>query len=161
VRRFSQVLFDELRVERGTDRGSEGLLHQTCFLAFAFLAYERGVVSTQALDEHGLRQRLIDARVPGPFDHLVIAVTDHPADSGGLWPADFDLLGRGAGRISVDVVVTDEMHDAGFRARVEEALPGIEEVRCVSDGSSEDPGLRQPVIVRPAESPDASCWIHR
>ena len=160
VRRFSQVLFKELRVERGTDRGSEGLLHQTCFLAFAFLGYERGVAATGALDEHGLRQRLIETRASGPFDHLVVAVTDHPADSGGLWPADFDLLGRLAGPVAVDVVITDELHDAGFRLRVEEALPGIEEVRSDTGRSNQDVGGR-PVIIRPADAPEASCWTHR
>ncbi len=157
VRRFSQVLFDELRVERGTDRGSESLVHQTCFLAFAFLAYERGVTAAGALDEHALRRQLIDCRAAGPFDHLVIAVTDHPADAGGLWPADFDLLGRLAGPVDVDVVITDEMHDAGFRARIEEALPDIAEVRSEPAESTGNVGPPRPVIVCTTPAAEA-CW---
>ena len=42
VRRMARAIFDELRVERGTDRGSEGLIHQASFMGFAFLGYDRG-----------------------------------------------------------------------------------------------------------------------
>src|SRR5688572_694768 len=38
TRRFARAIFDDLRVERGTDRGSEGLIDQTRFLGFTFLA---------------------------------------------------------------------------------------------------------------------------
>ncbi len=161
VRRFAQVLFDDLRVERGTDRGSESLIHQTCFLAFAFLAYERGVAGADALDEHGLRRRLIATRPTLPFDHLVVAVADDPADPRGLWPADFDLLGRLAGLIDVDVVITDELHDAGFRARIEESLPGIEEIRADAAVPGAGVASASPVIVRPGGSPELPWIVHR
>jgi hypothetical protein len=144
VRRFCGVLFDELRVERGTDRGSESLIHQTCFLTFAFLAYERGVAGSGSLDEHALRDRLLATDPPLPFNHLVVSVADHPADPRGLWPADFDLLGRLTGLAALDVVVTDETHDAGFRERLEQELPGIEEVGVEEAGlSSPATGARQ------------------
>ena len=45
VRRFAQAVFAQLRGERGLDRGTDSLIQQTCFLGFAFLAYERGLVT--------------------------------------------------------------------------------------------------------------------
>ncbi len=142
VRRFVRALFEELRVERGTDRGTESLIHQTAFLAFTFLAYQRLVAASGALDEHGLRERLLARRDPTPFSHVIVAVADRPSDPRGLWPADFDLLGRLPGIDRLDVVVTDEIHDAGFRERLERELPGIEEVRQTGSPAS-------PVLVLP------------
>jgi RecB family exonuclease len=130
IRRFARSIFDELRVERGTDRGSESLIDQTRFLGFTFLAYERGVAASGAIDEHSLRRYLLhNNQVEQPVDDLVIAVADHPADLTGLWPVDFDLAGRLTGLKQVRVVMTDESHDAGFRERIERQLPGIEERR--------------------------------
>jgi RecB family exonuclease len=130
IRRFARSIFDELRVERGTDRGSESLIDQTRFLGFTFLAYERGVAASGAVDEHSLRRYLLrNAHIEQPIDDLVIAVADHPADLTGLWPVDFDLAGRLTGLKQVRVVMTDESHDAGFRERIERQLPGIEERR--------------------------------
>lgn len=130
IRAFARTMFDELRVERGTDRGSEGLIEQTRFLGFAFLAYERAVRRSGGVDEHELRARLLREQPQLPCRELVVAVADHPADPRGLWPADFDLIGRLRGCEAVHVVMTDEAHDAGFRARVERELPGIEEQRA-------------------------------
>lgn len=145
VRRFARSLLHQLRVERGTDRGSEGLIHQTGFLAFAYLGYERGVVASGGWDEHVLWRRLVALQPALTFDHVVVAVADHPADPRGLWPADFNLLGRLAGVARLDVVVTDETHDAGFRDRVERELPGIEEA------SSQHEPAAPPVLIRPAD----------
>ena len=156
VRRFVRVLFQELKGERGMDRGSESLIHQTSFLACAFLGYERGVAASGRLDEHGLRRLVLERPDTFPFRHVVIAVGDHPTDPRGLWPADFDLLSRLASRVDLDVVVTDEMHDAGFRQRIEEELPGIEDVRPVPA----KPG-HAAVIVRPGDDADQLCWVHR
>jgi RecB family exonuclease len=149
VRRFARALFDELRVERGTDRGSESLIHQTAFLGFAFLGYQRGVVRSGAIDEHVLRAELLATDPALPFDHVVIAVADHPSDPRGLWPADFDLIGRLAGLTRVDVVVSDETHDAGFRDRIEGELPGIEESRRTATPSDA-------VLVRPPRGDQAA-----
>jgi RecB family exonuclease len=158
VRRFARVLFDQLRVERGTDRGSESLVHQTAFMGLMFLAYERSLADAGALDEHALRQALISAQPVLPFDHLVVAVADHPSDPRGLWPADFDLIGRLRGFQRVDVVVTDETHDAGFRDRIERELPGIEERRHAVEHETG-------VLVRPVFSGAATaspeCFISR
>src|SRR5207253_9016760 len=92
IRRFAGALLEDLRVELGTDRGSESLIVQTCFLAFAFLGYERGVAASGAIDEHDVRRLIVRDGARLPFDQLVVAVADHPADPQGLWPADFELL---------------------------------------------------------------------
>lgn len=141
VRRFAGAVFDELRTERGTDRGTDSLIHQTAFLGFAFLGFVRGVAASGGVDEHGLRDLLLRGQPRLPFDEVIVTVADHPADPRGLWPGDFDLLGRLTGIRAVDVVMTDELHDAGFRERAERELPGIEELR--------DTGTpRSPVMVR-------------
>ncbi len=130
VRRFARVLFEELRAERGTDRGSEGLVDQTRFLGFTFLAYERLLADGAGLDEHALRARVLDEQPPLGIDHLVVAVADHPADPAGLWPADLDWIGRLRQVPRIEVVMTDEAHDAGFRERLEHELPGTTESRA-------------------------------
>lgn len=130
VRTFARAVFDELRVERGTDRGSDSLINQTRFLGFTFLAYQRHVRVDDGVDEHELKRRLLEEQPVLPFDEVIVAVADHPADPRGLWPSDFDLIGRLRHLSAVHVVMTDEAHDAGFRERVEHELPGIEEVRA-------------------------------
>jgi RecB family exonuclease len=142
VRRFAGALFDQLKVERGTDRGSEGLIQQTSFLGLSFLAYERAVAACGGMDEHALRMALLDEQPPLPYSHIVIGVADHPSDLRGLWPSDFDLLGRLRHLARIDIVVTDGAHDAGFRERVEGELPGIEEDRRTASYPT-------PVLVRP------------
>jgi len=150
VGRLRRELIRELKSERGFDRGSESLIHQTIFLTLAFLKYERSVAASGAVDEHGCLRQFLTKDFQPPHTHVVVAVADHPSDPRGLWPADFDLLGRCAG-LSIDVVVTDELHDAGFRERLERELPGIEEVR--------EPGAPwNPVVVR---TPDSLTWVSR
>lgn len=160
VGRLRRALIGELKGEWGADRGSDSLIRQTAFLVFAFLRYERDVGASGAIDEHGCLRRFLAADFRPPHTHLVVAVADHPSDPRGLWPADFDLLGRCPG-VRVDVVVTDELHDAGFRERLERELPGIEEIR--------EPGQPwTPVAVRPPTPASSSpqplegwCWISR
>jgi RecB family exonuclease len=153
VRRFTRALFAELDTVKGTDRGSEGLIHQTTFLGLAFLGYERRVDASGSWDEHLLRRELLTRQPRLPFDDVIVAVADHPADPKGLWPADFDLLGRLTAVATIDVVVTDELHDAGFRERIERELPEIAEERHVREGT-------RPVIERPAGG-QSICWISR
>lgn len=161
VRRFARTLFDELRVERGTDRGSDGLIAQTCFLGFTFLAYQRAVHACNGLDEHGLRAGLLEAQPELPMTEVVVAVADPPSDPRGLWPADFDLIGRLRGIASIEVVVTDELHDAGFRERLEHELPGLEEQRA-SAPDRQDGITIQPLLMRPAAGDEAPlCFLSR
>ena len=161
VRRFAHAIFGQLKGERGVDRGTDSLIHQTCFLGFTFLAYERAVRASGAMDEHGLRRLLLEAQPALPFDHLVVAVADHPSDPRGLWPADFDLIGRLRQLSRVDVVVTDGLHDAGFRERIESELPGIEESRA--GGPSHTPILRRPANADAdgTGGTDQVCWVSR
>ncbi len=154
TRRFARALFRELAVERGSDRGSESLIQQTRLLGFTFLAYQRGLAASGGLDEHVLRNTLIAVQPVLPFDHLVIAVADHPSDPRGLWPADFDLVGRLAHLARLDVIVTEESHDAGFRDRIEQQLPGIVEARAADVP-------RSPVLVRPAADDSLPVFVCR
>ena len=155
IRRFTGALFDELRVERGTDRGSEGLIRQTVFLGFAFLGYARAMAASGVVDEHMLREELLRSQPDLLFDQVIVAVADHPTDPRGLWPADFDLLGRLRGVKRVDVVLTDEVHDAGFRERLEHELPGIEDARHEGEPSGA-------VLVRPAGGEaEERCFVAR
>jgi RecB family exonuclease len=156
IRRFARVLFDQLRVERGTDRGSEGLIHQTAFMGLTFLAFERAVRASDGIDEHLLRRDVVQHQPVLPFDHLVIAVADHPSDPRGLWPADFELISRLRRLRQVDVVVTDETHDAGFRDRIERELPGIVEVRVPASAAA--PHLVRPPALNGAEP---LCFVSR
>jgi RecB family exonuclease len=159
VGRLRRELIRELKSERGFDRGTDSLIHQTAFLTLAFLRYERAVATSGAVDEHGCFRQFLAPGFTPPHTHVVVAVADHPSDPRGLWPADFDVLGRCAG-LRIDVVVTDELHDAGFRDRLERELPGIEEVR--------DPGEPwAPAIVKPpaaaagGDAAEAWCWVSR
>ncbi len=155
VRRLARALFEQLEGERGTDRGSEGLIHQTCFLGLSFLAYERAVAESGAVDEHALRRLLLAAQPALPFTHVVIAVADQPSDPRGLWPADFDLIGRLRHLSRIDIVVTDGAHDAGFRERLEQELPGIEEDRRTAT-------YPRPMVIRPpGAGADECCAVSR
>ena len=158
VRRFARVLFRELGGLRGQDRGSESLIRQTTFFGFAFLAYERAMRRSGAADEHAVRDRLLAEQPALPFDHLVVAVADHPSDPRGLWPADFDLIGRLSSLARIDIVVTDEAHDAGFRERLEQELPGIAEARAA--GEPRAPRLVRPAGVAETAAP-VSIWRDR
>ena len=80
VRRFARALFGQLEGELGMDRGSEGLIHQTAFLGFTFLAYERAVSDAGRLDEHLLRPALIAQQPPLPYEHVIVAVAEHTSD---------------------------------------------------------------------------------
>ena len=137
VRRLAAALFEQLGSERGTDRGSEGLIHQTCFLGFSFLAYERAVQASGAMDEHTVRAALLAQPGALPYSHLVIAVADHPSDPRGLWPSDFDLIGRLAALTRIDVVVTDGLHDSRLSRTARGRAPGHR-------GGPMDGGLSEP-----------------
>jgi len=143
TRRFAAALFDQLRVERGTDRGTESLIHQTCFLGLTYLAYERAVIAAGTADEHVLRRLVLDRQPELPVDHVVIAVAHAATDPHGLWPADIDLIGRLVRLSRIDVVMTDRIHDAGFRDRIERELPGLVEERPPAAP------LPDPIVVRP------------
>lgn len=127
---FERLMVDELEPSAGIDRGAERLLRQTRFLVAAFRAYEARLVAAGLVDEHGLRQFLLQASFAAPYRQVVVTVADQAADSHGLWAADFDLLTRLPALERIDVVVTERLLATGFHERLHDLLPGIEEVRC-------------------------------
>lgn len=119
----------ELELEKGidVDRGAERLLQQTRFLVAAFRDYAARVEASGALDEALLRQRLLAGPVAQPLAHAIVALADRVADPDGLWPADFDLLTRLDGLLTIDIVCTEGALASGLLERLRAALPGIDE----------------------------------
>ncbi len=144
VARFADVLADELAgADREDDRGSHALMRQTAFLTRVFDEYERTLLpQAGAIDEHVLRERVLANPRSWTVEHLLVAVADHPSDPRGLWPADFDLLGRLPALCRLDVVVTDDTHDAGFRERIDREVTGLEDTRVT--GARALPSLLMP-----------------
>jgi hypothetical protein len=147
VARFEEFLTEEL--EASDDRGAVRMLAQTRFLAESFRGYEALAASSGALDEHVLRDRLLDELAARPLRRVVITVTDRVADPAGLWPADLDLLTRLPGLAQLDVVATETRLAGGWLERLHAEMPGIEE-RAVPAGT----GGRPLCLV-----PDADAWI--
>ena len=148
---FERLLVEELEPRAPVDRGAERMLRQTRFLAAAFRSYERRARDATALDEHGLRERLLGGGHRRRYRRVVLAIGDRAMETGGLWPADFDLLSRIDGIESVAIVVTEAQLEAGFHERVRELMPGLEEQRIDADEPPFDarvllvPGSRDPL----------------
>ncbi len=160
VARFADVLAAELAgADRDDDRGTHELMRQTAFLTRTFEEYERSLQSGDVgLDEHLLRARVLAEPGSWRIDHLVVAVADHPTDPRGLWPADFDFVGRLSTLSKLDVVVTDDTHDAGFRERIDREIPELVDTRITSERSW--PTLLVPENATP-ERHEAVCTDHR
>ncbi|MGE0592741.1 MAG: PD-(D/E)XK nuclease family protein [Vicinamibacterales bacterium] len=129
IARFGEKALDALTAGADLDRGAARLLRQTHFLLAAFRAFEQMVADTGALDEHGVRQLLLDEPAPRPWQHVVLTVGDRSRDPAGLRPADWDLLARMPGLTRLDVVVTDTALAGALHEAMHQILPGIEEVR--------------------------------
>ncbi len=124
---FERALVEALEPSRDLDRGARRMLRQTRFLAGMFRAYERRVAGSGRIDEHGVRALALARGLRRPLRHVVVTVGDRAAGHDGLWPADFDLLARLPGLARLDVVTTAPLLAAGYRERIEDLLPGIEE----------------------------------
>jgi len=129
LKRFEELMLDELEPTADTDRGAERLLRQTQFLVTAFRAYQQRLDAAELLDEQRMRSLLVTRRALRPLNRLIVAVGDRTGDADGLWPADFDLLARVPGLEEIDVVATDAALDAGLHVRLQDLLPGFEELR--------------------------------
>jgi len=140
---FERLLIQDLETDAESDRGAERLLLQTRFLVGTFRRYEHRLAELHRLDEHLLRQWLLDHPLRLPYTHVVIAVADCVAEREGLWPADFDLLTRLPLLTGIDVVATEESLAAGFHDRVRHLLPGIAE-----EGVAAAPSI--PTLLAPA-----------
>ncbi len=125
---FERVLVEALEPARDLDRGARRMLRQTRFLAAAFRAYERRVAASGRIDEHGVRASALARGLRRPLRRVVVTVADRAAGHDGLWPGDFDLLARLPGLARLDVVSTSSLLAAGYRERLEDLLPGIEEM---------------------------------
>ena len=129
---FERLLVEEIEPSADLDRGARRLLRQTRFLVAMFRAYEQRVSSSGRLDEHRLRALVLDRGLRRPLCQVVVTVADRPAGADGLWSGDFDLLARLPNLARLDLVTTASMLDTGFRERLQELLPGIEETRVES-----------------------------
>ena len=126
---FERLLVEELEPSAELDRGARRMLRQTRFLVAMFRAYQRRVLSTGRFDEHGLRALVLDHGLRRPLYQVVVAVGDRASGPDGLWSGDFDLLARLPDLARIDLVTTASMLDAGFRERLHDLLPGVEETR--------------------------------
>ena len=152
---FERLIGERFAREVDTDRGAVRLLAQTRFMAAAFRGYEARLTATGGLDEHRMRERLLDEPV-ARFTHVVIAVADRAGDANGLWLADFDLLARQPGLARIDIVAAASTLNAGLLGRIRDLLPGIDE-----EAGPDAPAGPSPVLVAPA-GPDAPLYlVHR
>ncbi len=162
VVRFRELILQSLGAG-DIDRGARRLRQQTEFLAAAFQEYEARVSASGALDEHGLRERLIAEGASAPIERVIVTVADWIADPDGLFVADFDLLSRIPGLQFLDVVATERILASGFHRRLHDWLPGIDEVQYLAhssrDGSAARPAPR--LVVPPHAPDDVLWWTHR
>jgi RecB family exonuclease len=158
ARRFDELISDSLGVDLA-DRGAERLLRQTKFLARTFAGYEERTVGSGAVDEHGLRDRLLtDDAVP--LAHVIVSVPDWIADPAGLFLADFDLLNRLPNLASIDLVSTERVLRSGFHERLHRWWPGIDELTSADIVGSA--GRVRPMLNCPPPAADsAPLWFTR
>ena len=138
---FERVLVETLEPSRDIDRGARRMLRQTRFLAGMFRAYERRVAASGRIDEHAVRAAAVDRGLRRPVRQVVLTVADRASGHDGLWSGDFDLLARLPGLVRLDVVSTSSLLGAGYRERLADLLPGIEETPAPSA-----PGARARVV---------------
>ena len=141
---FERLAVADLEPSVAVDRGARRLLDQTRFLVAAFRACAARVEATGALDEHRLRALLLAAVPARPLREVIVTVADRAAQPGGLYPADFDLAARLPELAHVTVIATDALLDSGFRQRLDDLLPGLDEERAAS------PARRPPALVAPS-----------
>jgi RecB family exonuclease len=153
VNDFERLTLGRLDGGAEHDRGAERLVRQTRFLAAAFREFERRCQEAGGVDEHVIRERVLDAEADRPWRHVIVAVRDRAADRYGLYPVDWDLLARLPGLQRVDVVVTDTTLAGSFHQRIHQWLPGIEEVRA-------QPGSDLPLLDL-CHQPVATCVVTR
>ena len=137
VETFERLLLSTLQSKISIDRGAERLARQTKFLASVFVEFEQLCLNTGALDEHMVRHAILEQPTRKPWNHVIVAVRDNAAEPGGLWSSDYNLLARVPGLKKLDVVVTENCLSGNLHHRLHEQLPGIEDIRIVTDKSEE------------------------
>ncbi len=141
---FERLLVMELEIDAENDAGARRMLELTRFLTSALRVYEERVRESGSVDEHQLRDRLLESTVVRPYRHVVVTSADQVMSMNGLWPVDFDLLTRLPGLERIDVVATEGELDAGLHERLHECLPGMEEVWIPPDEGALGPRLLVP-----------------
>jgi RecB family exonuclease len=125
---FERLAVGELEPAAEFDLGAARLLRQTRFLVAVFREFEWRSAGTGALDDHGVRARLLEVKPMRPWRHAVVAVADNARDAHGLAPVHWELLSRVTGLERLDVVVTETVLAGAFHEMIQQLLPGIEEV---------------------------------
>jgi RecB family exonuclease len=151
VARFEDLLLAALGPD-DLDSGARRMRQQTRFLANAFRAYEGRVRASMACDEHLLRERLLEAPVASPIQHVVVTVADWIAEPDGLFVVDFDLLARLPGLATIEIVATTAILESGFHERLHRWMPGVEE----EDVSVAVAG--RPMLITPPDARAESPW---
>jgi RecB family exonuclease len=156
--RFEELLEQALGGDAAAaDRGTARLLQQTRFLGRAFAEYERRLGAANACDEHVLRHRLLAEAGRPPLRRVLVTAADWVADPDGLFVADYDLLARLPQLEALDVLGTEGVLASGFRQRVRDWLPDIDEVDAASlYGIAPRPA---PVLLVPADAPADRPWF--
>jgi RecB family exonuclease len=131
IEAFERNVSAQLDRDADLDRGARRLLDQTRFLAAAFRAFESRIAATRAFDEAGLRLRLLRPDASPGLSHIVVAVGDRTSEpSGGLAPADFDLMTRLPGVVAIDIVATERQLASGLHERLHNLIPDLEETEA-------------------------------
>jgi RecB family exonuclease len=131
---FERLALGRLEPGADLDRGAARLVQQTHFLVAAFRAFERRAGEAGA-DLHALRTTLLAEPAVRPYRHAIITVGDEAFDRYGLRPADWDLLARLPGLLTIDVVTTDLALAGAPHERMHHLMPGIEEIRIESSAA--------------------------
>ena len=157
VAAFERIVIGDLEPSAGIDRGALRLLSQTRFLVAAFRAYDRRLDACGGVDEHRLRDMLLAAGTAESASEVVVTVPDRVAHAAGLYPADFDLLARLPRLARVTVVATDAVLDSGYRERLDDLLPGLDEHRVAGDAER----LPRLVVPDPRDPRTHFAWRDR
>ncbi len=157
VEAFERLLVGELDPSAEYDRGARRMLRQTRFLALMYRHYEARLTDSGWLDEHRLRERVLESGLHRPIRHVVVTTGDRATGTDGLWPADIALLARLTGLERVDVVSTGAVLDAGWRERLETLWPGIE----VRSSESVAPAATRLVVPVDADGRRHFTWRDR
>ncbi len=155
--RFEEQLTATFSAAADYDRGAERLLRQTRFLVRTLQGYEQRVAMLGQLDEHHLRDTLLETPSPTPYRAAIVAVGDQAQNPNGLPAADFDLLTRLPGLEAIDFVATEEQLASGLYERLHNLLPGLEDTKVPPPEAR----LEAPVLLVPEQEPRATSFLSR
>jgi len=151
---FERLIVKDLQETVDTDRGAKRLLKQSLFLVESFRAYEHRRTAFSSVDEHTLRRLLLEQELCEHVSEVIVTMPDQAAHPRGLYPVDFDLLSRMPRLGCITLVATDAILDSGYRERLDDLLPGLEEKRIVGN-------YDRPTIVVPDSAEDSLYFTWR